>query len=237
MADNAASARDLLESLIGQQIETVTGRSNTVLRIDNDELIVASGRSPRGQPVPIEWVESALRRLFHDGEVEVSVLSLGHRSAFVGAVLLKVPGAILVQSVPPRVRLSDSLSVYRLSEAGHVNPWWNGEPRERFWLEITDRLLEDDPDALPDRRNLDALGGDLLPLEEDPAAVDGLKQVDAAKQGALAAATGTDGDEGLARVDRQVDAVEDDVVAEARPDGLEPNGRRRRSRRLDHCRP
>jgi hypothetical protein len=67
------------------------------------------------------------------------VPSLGHRSSFVGAVLLKAPGAVLVTTTPPRVRLSDPESAYRLSEAGHLNAWWEGDGRQRFWLEITDR--------------------------------------------------------------------------------------------------
>jgi hypothetical protein len=33
----------------------------------------------------IEWVEAEIQRLLEDGEVEVRVSSLGHRSAFVGA--------------------------------------------------------------------------------------------------------------------------------------------------------
>src|SRR4051812_22666749 len=139
MADLAASAHDLLVSLIGQQIETVTGRPNTVLRIDSDNVIVATGRSPGGQPVPIDWVQNGLQRLLEDGEVEVSVPSLGHRSAFIGAVLLKVPGAVLAQTTPARVRLTDASSVYQLSEAGQVNSWWDADPRQRYWLEITDR--------------------------------------------------------------------------------------------------
>jgi len=132
-------ARDLLNSLVGQPIATVTGRPNTVLGIEGDSVIVATGRSPSGQPVPIEWVQSGLDRLLEDGEVEVSVPSLGHRSAFVGAVLLKVPGTMAVQATPPRVRLTDPTTAYRLSEAGQVNAWWEGDARQRFWLEITDR--------------------------------------------------------------------------------------------------
>src|SRR5262249_25034485 len=31
------------------------------------------------------------------------------------------------------------LTAYRVNEAGHVNDWWAGDPRQRFWLEITDR--------------------------------------------------------------------------------------------------
>jgi hypothetical protein len=134
-----ADARELLQSLVGEEIATVTGRPNTVLGLDGDNVIVATGRSPGGQPVPVEWVEDAIRRLLGEGEVEVSVPSLGHRSAFVGAVLLRLPGAVLVSGTPPRVRLADAWTGYRLAEVGQVNAWWSGDPRQRFWLEITDR--------------------------------------------------------------------------------------------------
>jgi hypothetical protein len=132
-------ARALLESLVGQQIRTITGRPTSVLGIEGDGVIVATGRSPAGQPVPIEWVQNGIQRLLEEGELEVSVPSLGHRSAFVGTVLLMLPGAAPVQTTPPRVRLTDPASAYRLSEAGQVNAWWAGDPRQRFWLEITDR--------------------------------------------------------------------------------------------------
>jgi hypothetical protein len=39
----------------------------------------------------------------------------------------------------PRIQLADPVTAYRLAEAGHVNTWWAGDPRQRFWLEITDR--------------------------------------------------------------------------------------------------
>src|SRR5207248_1186259 len=42
-------------------------------------------------------------------------------------------------TTPPRIRLADPSSAYRLSEAGQVNAWWEGAARQRFWLEITDR--------------------------------------------------------------------------------------------------
>ena len=76
-------------------------------------------------------------------------------------------------------------------------------------------LLEDDPDPLPDRGDLGAFAGDLLAFEEDPPAVDRLEQVDAAKERALPAAARPDDDERFARGDLEVDAVEDDELAEA----------------------
>ena len=89
------------------------------------------------------------------------------------------------------------------------------------------------PIALAHGGDVDTLRRDLLALEEDPARVDRLEQVHASQQRALAAATGADDDEHLAGVDLQVDAVEDDEIAEALGHLLEANhravgGRRRR---------
>jgi hypothetical protein len=80
-------ARRILEGLVGKEIHTLTGRSNTVLALEGDSVRVATTRSPAGQLVPIKWVQDALDRLASDGEVEISVESVGYRSAFIGAVL------------------------------------------------------------------------------------------------------------------------------------------------------
>ena len=63
-------------------------------------------------------------------------------------------------------------------------------------------LLEDDPDPLCGRRDVDALARDLLALEEDPALLDRLEQVDAPQQRALAASARPDHDEHLAALRR-----------------------------------
>lgn len=101
-------ARTYLSGLVGQEIRTLTGRPNRVLRLERNEVIVATGRSPAGQPVPIAWVQDALDRLVAEGEVEISVESVGYRSAFIGAVLATVPGAI-TKTGPRRVRLRESV--------------------------------------------------------------------------------------------------------------------------------
>lgn len=98
-------AREVLESLIGQEIHTVTGKPNRVVRLEQDAVIVASQRSPAGTPVPVIWVQEAIDRLHETHEIEVSVESLSYRSAFVGAVLLTLPDAVLVRTTPPRIRL------------------------------------------------------------------------------------------------------------------------------------
>ena len=47
-----------------------------------------------GRPIPIAWIQSALDPLVEERVVDISVESVGFRSAFVGAVLAQVPGAI-----------------------------------------------------------------------------------------------------------------------------------------------
>jgi len=83
----------------------VTGKPNRVARLEHDAVIVATQRSPKGTPVPVIWVQDAIDRLHTTHEIEVSVESLGYRSAFVGAVLLTLPDAVLVRTTPPRIRL------------------------------------------------------------------------------------------------------------------------------------
>jgi hypothetical protein len=132
-------ARTLLESLVGRQITTATGRPNAVLSVAFSDVIVGTNRSLEGERVPIESVQSGLDRLLANREIEVSPPSLGYRSSFVGAVLLTLPGAVAIQASPPRIRLTDPLTAYRAGEVGQVNHWWADDPRQRFWLEITDR--------------------------------------------------------------------------------------------------
>jgi hypothetical protein len=73
--------------MVGRELRTLTGRLNTVLAVEGDSVRVATTRSPAGQLVPLKWIQDALDRLATDGEVEISVESVGYRSAFVGAVL------------------------------------------------------------------------------------------------------------------------------------------------------
>lgn len=99
----APIALAVLTNLVGQTIDTVKGRPNTILRIEGINVIVGTKRSPAGKPVPIEWVQDALDRLWADGEIEVSVPALEHRSAFVAAVLLTLPGVRATADSPPRL--------------------------------------------------------------------------------------------------------------------------------------
>jgi hypothetical protein len=133
------NARALVQSLVGQKIPTVTGRPNTVLGVDDVNVIVGTARSRDGELVPIESVQKGIDQLVEAGEVEVHPSSLGYRSSFVGAVLLTLPGTVLTATSPPRIRLTDPITAYRAGEAGRINQWWAGDPRQRFWLETTDR--------------------------------------------------------------------------------------------------
>lgn len=87
-------------------IQTLTGRPNKVLGIEGNDVRVATTRSSNGTLVPISWVQDALDRLASDCEIEISVESVGYRSAFVGAVLGSLDGT---ESSPTtmRIRLVD----------------------------------------------------------------------------------------------------------------------------------
>ena len=96
-----------LSDLIDQPIETLTqGKKNRVLGFDGPTVLVATGKAPWGEPVEVDDVQSALNRLTAGEEVEVTVESLGHRSAFVGAVLAQVPGAVVSKTRPRTIRIA-----------------------------------------------------------------------------------------------------------------------------------
>lgn len=101
MTNRVTDARSLLASLMGTEIPTLTGRSNRVLRLEGEQVIVGTDRSPAGQPVPIAWVQNALDTLNGELEIQISVESVGYRSAFIGAVLSTIPGT--QTRVNPRV--------------------------------------------------------------------------------------------------------------------------------------
>jgi len=102
-------ARHLLASLVGMSISTVTGRPNAVIGIDDINVRVGTSRSPDGEMVPIEAVQKGVDLLSTTGEVEVNTSTLGHRSSFIGAFLLTLPGTIAVDHSPPRIRLTGYL--------------------------------------------------------------------------------------------------------------------------------
>ena len=87
------TAEELLRSLIGEEIGTVTGRPNMVLAVDGDTALVRTDESPAGRSVGIGEVQRGLDKFRADRRVGVNVGELGHRSSFVGAVLATLPGA------------------------------------------------------------------------------------------------------------------------------------------------
>jgi hypothetical protein len=129
----------LLGPLVGRELHTVTGNRNRVLAVNEDQVLVATDRSPDGKPVPVDWITNAVARVENGEALELTVAALGYRSSFVGAVLLALPGVRLVKKTPPTVQLVDNRAAYMLDQAGIVNAWWADEPGQRFWLEVTDR--------------------------------------------------------------------------------------------------
>lgn len=99
-------ARQHLSLLVGKEIPTMTGKPNRVLEVRGANVVVGTTKSPEGQPVPIEWVQAAIDRLLDERELEINPQSVGYRSAFVGAVLLTLPG-VEGATNPRRVRLVD----------------------------------------------------------------------------------------------------------------------------------
>ena len=89
--------------------------------------------------------------------------------------------------------------------------------------------LEDDPDPLPDPVEVDALGGDLVALDEDPPGVDRLEQVDAAQERRFARARRADETDHLVLVDNQVDPAQDFERPERLVEALDPERFRHRA--------
>lgn len=102
----AIDAGQHLARLVGKEISTITGKPNRVMGLQGSDVVVATTRSPEGQRVPIDWVQGAIDRLVHERELEINPQSVGYRSAFVGAVLLTLPG-VEGATNPRRVRLVD----------------------------------------------------------------------------------------------------------------------------------
>ena len=104
------TASELLRSLIGEEIRTVSGMPNMVLAVHADTALVRTTRSPDGQPVEVGEVQEGLDKLKMHRSVRINVQELGHRSAFVGAVLATLPGVQFTTS-PATVTLGAAASV------------------------------------------------------------------------------------------------------------------------------
>jgi hypothetical protein len=103
---NAPDIEGLLSGMVGTSIRTLTGRENWIIRVSSGVVWVGTRKSPQGKPVEIAQVQDAADRLYRYGEVEISVASVGYRSAFVGAVLATLPGTVGLLR-PRRIRLVD----------------------------------------------------------------------------------------------------------------------------------
>ena len=101
-------AEDLIHGLVGVRLQTLTGVPNRILRVDRGSAIVATNRSPKGKPVSISEVQAALDALSETGDLLVDVPTVGHRSAFIGAVLRTLPG-VEATTRPRRIRLVDDV--------------------------------------------------------------------------------------------------------------------------------
>lgn len=134
-------ARSLLRRWSGRTITTVTGAPNTIIAVADDHVVVGTRRSPDGQPVPLAAAQGALDQLARDGEVTIDVETLGHRSAFCGAMLRTLAGVEVLRDSPPAVAWRDQSqpATPDAADLGAIAPWWENDAAERFWMEITDR--------------------------------------------------------------------------------------------------
>lgn len=106
-------ARELLAGLVGRPLQTIGGAQNQVLEVRDDDVVVATARSPRGQPVPLVWVQDALDRMQMTGELQIDPPTVGYRSAFVGAVLCTLPN-VRIEHDQQRILLSRSFADWDL---------------------------------------------------------------------------------------------------------------------------
>ncbi|SDH40756.1 hypothetical protein SAMN05216553_12125 [Lentzea fradiae] len=107
-ADRGAvpDAVTLLRSLIGDPIKTAKGSVNTIIEVNHKQVLVSTDRSPEGQWVDVRDVENGVEKLYARRSVPINVEELGHRSAFVGAVLRTIPGTV-TSLRPATVSLQD----------------------------------------------------------------------------------------------------------------------------------
>jgi hypothetical protein len=121
-------ARTYLRGLVGQTIPTITGKPNTVVAVRGDDVFVRTEDTTNpavGEPVPILWVQEAGNTLYANGRIGINTTEATHRSAFIGAVLSTLPGAVGLRR-PARVELvapGDEASALGQLEVGRVYTW------------------------------------------------------------------------------------------------------------------
>lgn len=159
-APSPPSIRLHLESLVGRDIETITGAPNRVLRVEGERVFVRteSTRPSTGEAVQIGVIENAAERLFRDGELRINPKNVGYRSAFVGAALGSIPG-VRMATRPARLLLSvDERAGKAADVVGGRDRWWTAFPAERFWIEVSGReTFGEDLRAPDDARTSHAL--------------------------------------------------------------------------------
>ena len=121
-------ARAYLQGLVGQTILTITGKPNTILAVRDNDVFVRTQDTANpgvGEPVPIQWVQDAGDTLYERGRIGINTTEATHRSAFIGAVLSSLPGAVALRQ-PARVDLEFSpgnAPALPTLEPGRVYSW------------------------------------------------------------------------------------------------------------------
>jgi hypothetical protein len=121
-------ARAYLERLVGQTIPTITGKPNTIVAVRGDDVFVRTQDTANpevGEPVPLQWVQDAVNTLYANGRIGINTTEATHRSAFIGAVLSTLPGAVGLRR-PARIELvarEDEPSTLPELEAARTYTW------------------------------------------------------------------------------------------------------------------
>jgi hypothetical protein len=113
MGISRVDARAFVESLRGRELKTLSqGKTNRVLDLVGDDVLVSTEPSPGGERVPLVEVQRALDSLLQEGELSVTVDEIGsHRSSFIGAALATMPGVEVVGNRPKVLRLRQQTGV------------------------------------------------------------------------------------------------------------------------------
>jgi hypothetical protein len=117
-----------LQGLVGQTIPTITGKPNTIVSVRGDEVFVRTQDTApaAGEPIPIQWVQDAATKLYANGRIGINTTEATHRSAFIGAVLSTLPGAVGLRR-PARIELvalaDDEAPPLPRIEVGRVYTW------------------------------------------------------------------------------------------------------------------
>jgi hypothetical protein len=95
-----------LRTLVGTTIQTIgpSRRPNRIVAVDGEHVIVGTLNTPAGKCVPIGDVQAAMEMLQRTGDLLIDKKIVGYRSAFIGAALATLPGAV-TSNRPLRVRL------------------------------------------------------------------------------------------------------------------------------------